>query len=164
VTDADLKAIQARADAATPGPWYYIHDDDAMFMNCYAVATDADADPSDPGHEAQFVAGCLVQSEVRIVPPALWHENTTFIAHARSDVPALLAEVRLLRGIIADQQQESGLFDAGFRAGRESTLETAGRAGFNAGVEAAAALVDEWGKLGQVARHVRSLRQHASTE
>ena len=180
VTDADLKAIQARADAATPGPWCYIHDDDAMCMNCYAVATDADADPSDPGHAARFVAGCLVQSAVRIAPPDLWHENTTFIAHARADVPALLAEVRLLRGIIADQQKESGLFDAGFKTGWRSAMETAERVVVHygeadasgpspGGAMTAREFVDTY-QTDQLTVAIRrmandgDLRQHASTE
>lgn len=52
-----------------------------------------------------------------------------FVANVRQDVPDLLAEVERLRkevtvlqGIVSDQQQESGLYDAGWNAALEAAL------------------------------------------
>jgi len=72
----DLDAIRARAEAATPGPWNATgssHDDDGLVT---LFSDDVDAD--DP---------------VAIVAPS----DAEFIAHARVDISALLAEVERLR-------------------------------------------------------------------
>ncbi|MHB8406220.1 MAG: hypothetical protein ACYDCJ_12435 [Gammaproteobacteria bacterium] len=66
----DLDAIEARANAATPGPW--------------------DTDEYDGGLRSTVTAG-----------PITSDEDYDFIAHARTDVPALIAEVRRLRAIEA---------------------------------------------------------------
>lgn len=81
MTDAlDLDAIRARAEAATPGLWHGPHD-------------------------GEF--GCVVQGDFGWVTPGLGPEydqdtdqgqaDAEFIAHARQDVPDLLAEVERLR-------------------------------------------------------------------
>jgi hypothetical protein len=62
----DLDAIEARANAATPGPWKYCADSDAI-----------------KGTNALIVRGARSNSG-------------PFIAHARTDVPALIARVREL--------------------------------------------------------------------
>lgn len=93
MTDLDLDAIQARADAATPGPWEF--DDEVL-----GVWTAADGalgggicDPHD-----EYARG-------------LNHplENMRFVAHARQDIPLLVAEVRRLRKIIERQNLTGGL-------------------------------------------------------
>jgi hypothetical protein len=66
-TALDLDAIEARANAATDGPWRLSED----YNDIHA---------SDGDHLASY-----------------WHTaDGAFIAHARTDVPALLAEVRHL--------------------------------------------------------------------
>jgi hypothetical protein len=82
----DLDAIQARAEAATPGPWRL---------------TD--------GGWGEFVQ----DSEGR----ELWALRHTpevadaeFIAHARADVPALVAELHAARKIIAEARYHWGKF------------------------------------------------------
>lgn len=74
----DLDAIEARANAATEGPWMrtYPHVIEGFEGNQYSVVVDDDPDET-PG----------------VIRP----EDSAFIAHAREDVPALLAEVRRLR-------------------------------------------------------------------
>lgn len=66
---ADINAIRKRCDAATPGPW--------------VVATNGPRDVviTQPIHEMFRVA---------------FREDAEFIAHARTDIPALLARVREL--------------------------------------------------------------------
>jgi hypothetical protein len=74
MTDDELQAIEARADAATPGPWHLATaccDDDENFSNVEAGHTDIASD----------------------VPNA----DAVFIVAARTDVPALVKEVRRLR-------------------------------------------------------------------
>jgi hypothetical protein len=70
----DLDGIEARANAATPAPWGAEHDGRAEFVYF-----------SDCG-ESIYLAGGIEDSE-----------DADFIAHARTDVPALVAEVRRLR-------------------------------------------------------------------
>lgn len=74
----DLDAIEARANAATPGPWT-----DCAELNSETGAIYA------RGEEWRIVA--TVDQRERNVP---------FIVHAREDVPALVAEVRSLRAAI----------------------------------------------------------------
>lgn len=78
----DLDAIEQRAKAATPGPWGVEHG-----IRCAALdRTDYDTvtAPLPP-----FVFGEGVARAHR-------NTDTEFIAHAREDVPALVAEVRRL--------------------------------------------------------------------
>lgn len=67
----DLNAIKARADAALRGPWYT-----DGYGNVVAEQGDLLSDTPDAELTAEFVA------------------------HAREDIPALLAEVRRLSGLL----------------------------------------------------------------
>ncbi|MGN7133404.1 hypothetical protein ACTHQY_09035 [Rhodococcoides corynebacterioides] len=69
-TALDLDAIEARADAATVGPWTLIG-----------------------GGEYVTGAGLLVAPD----DGGVSSDDAEFIAHARTDVPVLVAEVRRLR-------------------------------------------------------------------
>lgn len=82
LTDEQLTEMEARCNAATPGPWETRGNDcpeaiQNVYANCYSVAT------------------------VRLYPGGdrllVRTANAEFIAHARSDIPALLAEVRALK-------------------------------------------------------------------
>jgi len=73
MTDDELKAIKARAEAATPGPW-------ATVLGRYVLSR-ADAFKGQP--------------DWPLMPKTA--EDATFIAHARMDMPALVAEVERLR-------------------------------------------------------------------
>jgi len=69
----ELREIEERANRATLGPWIAVNSD---------VRTDYDSPLED-----MFIGGVFNPD-----PPA----NAAFIAHARADVPALIAEVRRL--------------------------------------------------------------------
>jgi hypothetical protein len=71
VSEDEIKAIEARANAASPGPWNY-HDKHLQ-------------DP-DPYGRLQFGRG----------------EDITFVLHARTDVPRLIARVRELEAQVRD--------------------------------------------------------------
>ena len=75
MTKEQLNEVQARADAATPGPW--------------SISRHG---------EVWDVTGEVIQSDIlipRCYPPE--HEdNKRFIAHSRKDIPALIAEVKRL--------------------------------------------------------------------
>lgn len=75
MSDLDLEAIEARAKAATPGPWVV---GPGAFWN-YVVGSDEHGDH----------AGAQEK------------EDAAFIAASREDVPALVAEVRRLRAEVA---------------------------------------------------------------
>ena len=101
--DDQLREIEERAEAATPGPWQVRFLDDDHAANLVAIATTPETGhPSPPG---DLIAATLVQFPTRYVDitDGLWDENATFIAHARQDIPRLLAEIRRLRAQLPDQ-------------------------------------------------------------
>lgn len=74
--ELDLDAIRARVDGATPGMWYWW--------------------PLDP--RPHFQVGPTESAPVaEVYGPTERGADAEFIAHARTDVPALLAEVERLR-------------------------------------------------------------------
>lgn len=76
----DLDAIKTRAEAATKGPWAY----DGSYVETVA-----------PFDLHRFDA--MSETVARI---DLLDEDGEFIAAARTDIPALIAEVERLRGIV----------------------------------------------------------------
>ena len=94
MTDKRLADIEARAEAATPGPW--------------RASTGRTYDPStgrvtsvehwiSRGDDDVGITGDV--SDSRTGTPS--EPTALFIAHARTDVPDLIAEVRRLRAVIA---------------------------------------------------------------
>ncbi len=97
MTDEQLREIEKRAEAATPGPWCYElvgvkHSDWVV-----GIAINDDGKP---------LAGELIDEGEFVVENVCWRfglaetedgNNAAFIAHAREDIPALIAEVRRLR-------------------------------------------------------------------
>ena len=87
----DTAAIQARADAATPGPWEAVDTDQHWSL-----------------HMQDFPMQIL-KAPKQGTPYAEYWPNTAdaaFIVAARTDVPALLAEVKLLATITGQQHAE----------------------------------------------------------
>ena len=78
--DLDLDAIEARCEAATPGPWYHNHDSGEDDGGAWENPT---SDVVDGLGSHLIDAGELA--------------DAAFIAHARTDVPALVAELRVAR-------------------------------------------------------------------
>ncbi len=86
----DLKAIKARAEAATPGPWVSELEDDS--------------DGSPFGHRWTYIRGVSQPGPDGQVIFRYdddygtdQRSDSEFIAHARTDVPALVAAVERLR-------------------------------------------------------------------
>jgi hypothetical protein len=79
MSELDLDAIEARAAAATPAPW-------------------SRGGNADPGEVIYGEGGTLIsvgwEGDGGVIRP---ETDGEFIAHARQDVPALVAEVRRLR-------------------------------------------------------------------
>jgi hypothetical protein len=73
----DLASIQARADAATPGPWHV-----------YAAEL-----------ESSLAPHFGVEGELHIGFGYGWENDAEFMTHARTDIPALVAEVIRLRAM-----------------------------------------------------------------
>jgi hypothetical protein len=99
----DLDEIEARANAATPGPWwarFYESLENAKLDGTFPWA-DKDVFPKEvacvwKGSERGF-SGLPGLIEVKA-------NDGTFIAHARQDIPALIAECRRLRAALASSQ------------------------------------------------------------
>jgi hypothetical protein len=98
LNDDDLCAMERRLDACSPGPWRHrLHG----FI-------ESDVDESIIGVTCQGHDASLER-----LPSAA---NAEFIAHARQDVPALIAEVRNLRDRVAE-------LDAALHAANRSAHE-----------------------------------------
>ncbi len=104
----DLEAIEARANAATKGPWFPRATDDWALMNARYVSLDEGPGPEHDGVMGMDIGGEDQADSERVIAITLlqaprladnerFEENNTFIAHARDDVPALVGEVRRLR-------------------------------------------------------------------
>lgn len=84
----DVAAIKARADAATPGPW-----DIFRYQNGTGrIHVDQE------GRRRQLIAD--VESATDVVATVYDEADREFLFHARSDVPALVAEVERLRAAL----------------------------------------------------------------
>lgn len=84
----DLAAIEARAEAATPGPW------DVELSEVVYVAPDVNPIPTWAIPAIQDLAGEMSDADAH------------FIAHARADVPRLLSRVRAQAAEIAALREE----------------------------------------------------------
>lgn len=85
--EAKLSEIEARAKAATEGPWSVGEEFRTHVVDGAFAGDDRLPVASQPSNGLGATA---------------WDEaNATFIAHAREDVPALVAEVRRLREVNA---------------------------------------------------------------
>ena len=97
--DGDLDLIEARAAAATPGPWRW--SEASVDGYRFAVVFGPPEPWSPPG-----VHGLIIVD----VRPQPWRTNpnpdAAFIAAARSDVALLVAEVRRLHEAIAHEIQQ----------------------------------------------------------
>jgi len=91
MTDIDLDAIRARAEAATAGPWRRY---ETMQADTYVL------------DRRGLLGGGI------ICGATYERDNAEFIAHARADVPVLIAEVERLRTAVAGI--EEALIQAAF--------------------------------------------------
>lgn len=85
--DSELDAIEARCQAASPGPWKsFVEGRDHWGGDDFIRVSDLDAEPD------MYVS----RAEAGSIRPAST-ADLDFIAAARQDMPALLAEIRRTR-------------------------------------------------------------------
>ena len=126
-----LSEIQARAEAATPGPWKPFQPCNEEGYTDWWVWRD-NGDPfyngvvNVSGREEPGAVGdaCITDGS----DPEQEHNDAAFIAHAREDIPYLLAEVERLRAAL----------ELGYRATESRNL--------------LAAASDEWGTTPMLAK------------
>ena len=90
LTDADLDAIEQRANAATEGSWEY--DGCGEIIQHFSL-------PEPWATVVSTDVACMAYCYGGSAAGVERDEDAEFIAHARDDVPALLAEVRRLRAM-----------------------------------------------------------------
>lgn len=91
ITPAELDAIEARANAATPGPW------SASLLNDWTDATRINGPEFASANELPEPAWDEIgEQDDRAIQKQI-HSDALFMSAARSDVPRLAAEVRRLR-------------------------------------------------------------------
>ena len=108
MTDEELAKIEARANAATAGPWARdMYEDGEEGEGPHGVH---------PGSRGEWVESRDVVSyaasdvgTVEIAAGCYTDADAAFIAAARADVPALVAEVRRLRSGIESAQGHAAL-------------------------------------------------------
>lgn len=90
----DLGAIEARCAAATPGPWYIVWGGYRGNSICHSV-------PGRVYNGNKWIEDSKQPLDEKIAnmanPKRLSEDDAEFIAHARQDIPALIAEVRRLQ-------------------------------------------------------------------
>lgn len=99
---ARLDEIEARANAATPGPWRSMREGNQRYGDSeqfFCGASRVDGLPR--AYNTQYVIPAIHLEHVS----RFKDEDADFIAHARDDVPALIAEVRRLRS--AEQSEDA---------------------------------------------------------
>lgn len=114
MTDEELRAIEDRLAKATPGPWYSSNDavpwrkdqrlpfdDKGAWVKTCPCDENADEGPRD----AKDIVVGGAQDEQGGAVGVLSNEDAAFIAHARTDIAALLEEVRNLRYEIIEREE-----------------------------------------------------------
>lgn len=90
----DLDAIQARADAATAGPWAWKATGEKD--GSWAVGLVCDDEENYLSGELEHGQGIVVEGICDGISTGF--ADAAFIAHARMDIPDLVAEIKRLRG------------------------------------------------------------------
>jgi len=108
VADLDLDALQALADAATPGPW------EEGFRWVYTLPV-----YPDDNRLSNVLGMDCADDERATVEQKRSERNVAFIAAARQAVPDLIAEVRRLRLAVGALTLANDTLDSGARQDRE---------------------------------------------
>lgn len=117
MTDEHLTAIAERVHRTTPGPWFPVVTDDELYQGAVYVGLQARGKQNenglyvDGGRGRKLLVEGTVDDESVVAITCLQYprlayqeagdDNALFIAHAREDVPALLAEVHRLRELLS---------------------------------------------------------------
>lgn len=103
VTEDELAAMERRIAAAAPAPWHeWLETRDCTGGESYIVVT-PDSDEDNEIYFSRFVGGRELKS-----PNAELDADIDFIAHARQDMPRLIAEIRRLRELPAGDPEADG--------------------------------------------------------
>lgn len=108
----DLEAIEARANAATEGPWQAeIGEDIEVNAGTARTVWNEKGDVGTPARSWRSSDRILEVSDAEWELPeddyAVIAANAEFIAHAREDIPALVAEIRALRSRLSPPTREA---------------------------------------------------------
>jgi hypothetical protein len=105
--DDELQGIRQRCADATPGPWVWVNTEASSLgeVNANKLVrwdasrlTEVDGIPVFLGQDDVLSVECFNETECSFyIDPA----DAAFIAHAREDIPKLLAEVERLRALAA---------------------------------------------------------------
>jgi hypothetical protein len=93
MADDELDEIEERAALATPGPW------EARLETRWGTGGASCIDLNPRGDEDAELYFAYAPLE-RVSPDPRLDADLDFVAHARTDVPRLVAEIRRLRGLI----------------------------------------------------------------
>lgn len=104
MTEAQLAEIEERDDAATRPPWYWYDERELVGRAGESDVYEYDFVVLDIDHDGGCGCRSACHLQVEISDP-----DAEFIAAAREDVPALVAEVRRLR---AEADKLTGLYEA----------------------------------------------------
>lgn len=90
IDDAELDAMEQRCGAATPGPWWAWFEGRDGFGGDSFIGQGSDEPGTVPARRDLYLSTYKDEPPVPVA-------DYDFIAHARQDVPRLIAEVRRLR-------------------------------------------------------------------
>ena len=132
MTEAELDAIEARCRAATEGPWNVTPYDAEYASGNIERMWDIDGSyPEDDKPWQRSVARVWGDNAVWLRDRESDGGNAAFIAHARTDVPALVAEVRRLRAerdaALAEVARLTEALDAAARLVKRKADRAAGK-------------------------------------
>ncbi|MDT0567884.1 hypothetical protein RM704_10450 [Streptomyces sp. DSM 3412] len=115
LTDERFTVLESRADAATPGPW-------GIYESGSMMDIAADLEETGCGYRARREIARFEEEPLDNDPAhkewtaeedwAQVRADAVFIAHARTDVPALISEVRRLRNELVDSPDRPSLVGA----------------------------------------------------
>lgn len=137
MAELNLDKIQARADAATPGPWY---DAGAGILRAVHTRTVGRKHIREVRDDIYLLSGAMFDTyedfeggpDLNGEPCVDSYYDAQFIAHAREDVPALVARVRELEAENAKLRTSVGHLSEvvdGYRAWLEDARAEADRLG-----------------------------------
>jgi len=90
----DLEPIKRRVEAATIGPWCWVFAGEKSNVTCIGIGVDVDGNSL----TGQVGERDDVVDVVFYLGDSDGYADSEFIAHARTDIPLLIAEVERLRG------------------------------------------------------------------
>jgi len=98
MTEDELNAIEARCNAATPGPWRIGtgNEGDGYFDECSVLCADSVWRHKLDRRRVIVSRGCYGGDDEAFIDQV--RADMLHIAHSRTDIPALIAEIRRLRG------------------------------------------------------------------